>query len=488
MLDLLFAFAKWRNPVAIAPPPSLAVPDATMEGGFAALQDMLRSNLMAPVGRMSKPWVRPAPKFPAAYLWDSAFIAFAWKWWDPQVAIDSLQPFVDFQDPATGRMPHLVLLGRFTSKLSNPPFLAWAVDAVHEHLDDGALVDGYLQPLLHFIEFRKRHRFNRDHGLYFWIDSYESGIDNSPRFRSADEKEDYGVKHLGAVDLNAEIVLQHQAVLSLAVKLGKEDEPWVIEAREERDRLAAAIETKLWDPKEEIFGDLDFHTGKMKTIDTIASYFPLVIDGLGQDKIASLVSRLEDPAKYNTLVPLPSVARDSPGFTKDMWRGPVWLNTAYLVVKGLDQQGYGELAGKLAFKLAKGVYETWKNDGNFYEFYDPDRHDLVELNRKKGNLYKKITLGSKPVKNFAGWTALANTLLIEHVIGLRRSGRTWSIAPHLPPAWMEQNKQTTITLPAHRFSVNVQPGGDGEIIHVIGTRDGEKITADVVNHDRAVLE
>jgi hypothetical protein len=43
----------------------------------------------------------------------------------------------------------------------------------------------------------------------------------------------------------------------------------------------------------------------------------------------------------------------------------------------------------------------------------------VELRRKKGNLWKRLTLGSKPVKNFVGWSGLANTLVMEY-------GAEWS--------------------------------------------------------------
>lgn len=487
MLDLVFAIAKKRHPPRLAAAPSIALPDATMQRGFLALQDMLRFNLMAPVGRIDAPWVRPAPKFPAAYLWDSAFISQAWKWWDPAIAVDILRPFVVFQDPESGRMPHLVLLGRFTSKLSNPPFLAWAVNGIRE-LWNEAPVDGFLDPIVAFTAFRKQYRYHEDHGLYFWSDSYESGIDNSPRFRSVDEKEDYGVNSLGAIDLNAEIVLQHQAIVSLARAAGRDHDPAIAGIRAERDRLAAAIEATLWDPGERLFGDLDVRTGKLVTIDTIASYFPLAIDGLDPAKTRAMVDRLADPAKYNTLVPLPSVAKDSPHFTKDMWRGPVWLNTAYLVVKGLERQGHGALAGDLAFRLARGVYETWKNEGNFYEFYDPDRHDLVELDRKKGNLYKKITLGSKPVKDFAGWTALANSLVIEHVFGLQRRDGYWSIAPHLPESWMVQGKTATLALPALGVEASLVAGGDGETIHVTARAGGREHAVDVPNHGRAALD
>ena len=96
-----------------------------------------------------------------------------------------------------------------------------------------------------------------------------------------------------------------------------------------------------------------------------------------------------------------------------MWRGPVWYNMAYSGVLGMERYGYHEEAAMLARKLVAGVFETWKNKKNFYEFYDPERYDIKELHRKKGNWWKQIQLGSKPVNRFAGWTALANTMVLE---------------------------------------------------------------------------
>ena len=218
MLDWFFNIKKRSYDFDLAPQPRVNVPDETFEHGFAALWTLLESNLMPPVGRLSGPWAQPASKFPAAYLWDSAFISQAWKIRDPGIGFKILKPFVEFQ-ASNGRMPHLVFLGRSTSKLSNPPFLSWAIKHLHDYLPDNEMVTCFLLPLQKFMEFRVANRFNDSHGLYFWPDSYESGIDNTPRFRSRDEKEEYGVKDLGAIDLNAEICIQHETFLDLLSRI-----------------------------------------------------------------------------------------------------------------------------------------------------------------------------------------------------------------------------------------------------------------------------
>jgi hypothetical protein len=481
MLDALFAGKKRRFDFGIAPRLRVHVPDATFVEGFETVCDEMMFNLMPPVGGFSDAWARPATKFPAAYLWDSSFISMAWKAWDPTIATRILSPFVDFQ-ASDGRMPHMVFWGKIVSKLSNPPFLEWALDQAMAWHPDASVARKFMEPCQRFIAWRNESRYNQEYALYFWSDSYESGIDNSPRFRSVDEKEDYGTAHLGAIDLNAEMALEHASILRIMDRFN------FSEGRERVQQglkhVSRSIDAKSWHPKEGLFFDLDFRTGQLKAIDTIASYFPLIVPGLDAVKREKLVSRLSNPLKYNTFTPLPTVARDAPEFIKDMWRGPVWINTAYLVIKGLKQQGHGRLAGDLAYKICKGVYETWRNEGSFYEFYDPDRHDLAELSRKKGNLYKQITLGSKPVKHFVGWTALVNALLIEDVIGLEKNGDAWSIEPHLPGEWLSGGAPIQVILPFYKARMELVTSKGAETIDCTLEIASKKETSCISNGQR----
>ena len=73
-------------------------------------------------------------------------------------------------------------------------------------------------------------------------------------------------------------------------------------------------------------------------------------------------------------MPLPSVALDDPAFTtrdhfwglRRYWRGPSWVNSAWLVWMGLLRLGYTDEAGVLAARLAKAVAVA-----DVREYYDP---------------------------------------------------------------------------------------------------------------------
>nr|MDO8117464.1 hypothetical protein [Candidatus Sigynarchaeota archaeon] len=101
-------------------------------------------------------------------------------------------------------------------------------------------------------------------------------------------------------------------------------------------------------------------------------------------------------------------------------------------------------------------------------------------------MYKQITLGGKPVKNFAGWTALANTLLVEDVIGVYKDHDGWIVEPHIPQEWIGSGKNILLTLPFFQaeFKMNASDEDGITIEHVI---HGKKGALTVKNHERVNL-
>ncbi|MBD3352877.1 MAG: hypothetical protein GF364_15445, partial [Candidatus Lokiarchaeota archaeon] len=193
-----------------------------------------------------------------------------------------------------------------------------------------------------------------------------------------------------------------------------------------------------------LYFDYDHAEKKRIKKNTIASFFPIISGIVKESKVKQLLTHIENEDEYNTKIPFPSVSRSSKHFQKDMWRGPVWLNTAYTIVKGLEYSNLEQLAGKFAYNLVKGVAFTYSNEGSVYEFYDPDNYTLNSLSRKKGNLFKKMTLGDKPVKKFVGWTGVVNTMLIENIIGYRRIKDTVMLKPHLPKVFVNHTVRLKI--------------------------------------------
>jgi neutral trehalase len=309
-----------------------------------------------------------------------------------------------------------------------------------------------------------------ENGLFYWEHPYESGIDNSPRFSSRDESDTADMRNLAAVDLSSYLVRQMRCLAEMAGELGREDDAKKFNKR--ADEVSALINELLWDTESEMYYDLDTMTGELVMVNSIAGLFPLFAGAAPQDRAESLLRHIMNPDEYNTLIPLPSVARNDPSYETDMWRGPVWVNTAYMVIVGMQDYGFRKEAAELAFKLADGVYRTWKDTGRIYEFYDPDRTGIKHLHRKRGNLYKKLTLGDRPRKNFVGWTGLVNNLLIEHIIGLKNYRGSFRLNPYFPEA--ASGLKMNLNLPADHLEIRVDVKNPGEIFFEIKSEKGEQ--------------
>src|SRR5262245_23459281 len=167
-------------------PPELNVADEegvieAWSHGFAAMNAALFLNLHNPDVISSVRYARPAPAFRAMYLWDSAFIAQVWKWWDADVAFDVLNAVVRARDGQ--RLQHFV--SEFArSDLTQPPLVAWSLqklaEAVEPDLHETWLHQAY-RPLRAYHDWLREHR-RLGSGLYAWAHAYESGVENAPRF------------------------------------------------------------------------------------------------------------------------------------------------------------------------------------------------------------------------------------------------------------------------------------------------------------------
>ncbi|MES2854236.1 MAG: trehalase family glycosidase, partial [Bdellovibrionota bacterium] len=341
-----------------------------------------------------------------------------------------------------GRVPHVINIWG-TSEWTQPPVLSWAASQLVEKSGDVAFVKDVYPKLRSYHAWLQANR-KLSTGLYFWIHPYESGIDNSPRFGARDESKFIDTRSVESVDLSSYIVLDARALSALAKRLVSDGNPSAAEREEllsdiasfeaDAERIAGLMREKLWDEKTGYFFDRDMKTGKHLDIPTIASFFPMIAKVATVSQAERLVEHLKNPKEFNTAIPFPTVARNHPTFEKDCWRGPIWINTAYLAIKGMKAYGHDALANEMATRLVSGVYKTWETTGKFVEYYDPERHDFKELTRKKGvgpfdffsgsanfkkflvHLFaKQMFLGTKPVSGFVGWTGLVNTIVEDEL-------------------------------------------------------------------------
>jgi hypothetical protein len=101
---------------------------------------------------------------------------------------------------------------------------------------------------------------------------------------------------------------------------------------------------------------------------------PLALPDLPEEIGHRLVGYLLDERRFWTAVAPPSVSLDEPSFSlrehfdglRRYWRGPTWVNSSWLLWRGLVRLGYEQQAAT----LARATTETVARDG-LREFYDP---------------------------------------------------------------------------------------------------------------------
>ncbi len=407
---------------------------------FNAVYEQLDENLRSPNQVNPYYHVHPGRLYLGVYLWDSAFISLIWKNRDPEIAKDVIRSVL-YGQQEDGRVPQVVgPFGPNSNGLSNPAVLSYAALQIALAAPDVKFIQSVYPGLKRFHAWLwSQRRLNS--GLFYWKKPYESGIDNSPRFSNRDESKIADTANVASSDASAYAVLDSESLLKLALmqlQVVSSSSPEAAQLnrdvglfKNDQAQTKTRIQTLLWDDADGYFYDRHMDTGQFIRVASVASLIPLFAGVPTNEQWLRLREHISNPKEFYTTIPIPSVSHADPTFEKDCWRGPVWINTAYMVMKGVERYGDQPLAQSLAYRMVDGVYKTWVKTNKFVEYYDPDAFDFKNLTRKEGLgflglsaaknpltvisqlIMKRLILGSKPVGHFVGWTGLVNTIVID---------------------------------------------------------------------------
>jgi glycogen debranching enzyme len=156
------------------------------------------------------------------------------------------------------------------------------------------------------------------------------------------------------------------ALAEMARRLGRDDSEHLSEAA----RITEAMVDQLWSEERGLFLARDARSGRLQPERTVAGLIPLVLPGLPRAVVDSLVATATGEA-FGIGTPdvhgVPSFdltdVRHEP---RRYWRGPTWLNTTWLVARGLQVHGHQELAQRLDDDLVGLVAKS-----GFREYFHP---------------------------------------------------------------------------------------------------------------------
>ncbi|MFP4105716.1 MAG: amylo-alpha-1,6-glucosidase [Phycisphaerae bacterium] len=341
------------------------------------------------------------------WLWDSAFHAIGWRHLDPAVARDAINA-VFANQRVDGQIP-IRTMPNDSHEFTQPPVLALAVMQVNDSEPDVEWLREVYPKLTAYVQWDLDNRDTDGYGLVEWAiednpgcRSGESGWDNSPRFDSA--------RQLDAVDFNAMLALECEILSSLAWTLEDAEgaEKWL----ETYHDLLEKINERLWDEEAGLYMDADAETGERTGVISSAGLLPLICGAPSEAQAARLVDCLRDPEMFATWLPVPTIAvSDTENYSRDMWRGPVWLNINWLIAFGLRRYEQDDLADEIIEKTLNEVERWYEQCGSIFEFYD-DRGEMAPPSMpRKGRNAPEIHPYHQVIHDY-GWSS---TLYVDMV-------------------------------------------------------------------------
>ena len=346
---------------------------------------------------------RPSPShYPWQWYWDSCFHAIVWRRFDPARAESELRSLLagGSEDGFIGHTifwhGHVDWQRRWTYNVASktapntstiqPPLLAWAWRiAVGDPADEPRIA-------AHHRWLQENRDLDGD-GLLWILQPDESGLDTSPKFDAV-----WGLR-AHARPLFPFLIARNRRLGWDARRVIGAGGPVLCEVVTNvlwgLARLAAGessittrIVERFWDERRGLF--LDVARGRLAHLDrtdpvdggrrvrtsTWSALAPLALPDLPEEIGLRLIEEhLLDPRRYWLPFPPTSVSAEEPTFEprkwkepfrRLYWRGPTWINAAWLIWIGLLRLGYEPEAMEMAKRLSAAVA-----DQRLREFYEP---------------------------------------------------------------------------------------------------------------------
>lgn len=378
---------------------------------YAKCISVMRSQLYSPEGRIKRIWSTP-DRLPHRnlWLWDSVFHAVGHRHLDALLAQELILALFDVQGE-DGFIPHMARPD-FVSEVTQPPVIAWGACLVYEKSRDKEFLKTVFERNRDFLFWCRNNRRKSERELYSWHTNPEknnrcdeSGMDNSPRFDTDSD--------LYAVDFSCYMANEARFMKKIAEILGDRENAelfgrWYEKIRED-------INSLLWCDEDGFYYDYDIPNVCHSRVSSVASFLPIFAGVCDRGRCERLISHLVNPEEFGTAFPVPSISKNDATFGEDMWRGPVWINFNYMIMKGLEEYGCSDLSRELKEKTLSVINEWYNRTGTVYEFYDSENSIPPSCFNRKGEVYEPYDFRVKyqTIRDYGWSVTLAFDMLNE---------------------------------------------------------------------------
>lgn len=355
------------------------------------------------------------------FMWDSSFIVMFGKYasriFPFQKTLDNLYSHQHRDGFICREICEYEVGEHFTRhdpSATGPNIMAWSEWESFLQTGDTERLSEVFDPLLGYHLWLKDNHTWRD-GSY-WSTGWGCGMDNQPRLQPQ-----YHVifshGHMIWADTCIQQVLSAKILVKMAEILKREEDEGIRALKEEIASLTKVINEKLWHEKDAFYYDL-YKNGEQNGVKSIGAYWALIADIMPKDRLARFVAHLDNEREFKRPCRVPSLSADHPEYREggDYWRGSVWAPTNYMVLKGLEANGFEALAFDIAKNSLDNVVETFRKSGTLWENYAPEYADR----------------GERAKDAFVGWSGLFPiSVMLEYVFGIRPFAQENKIVWHV---------------------------------------------------------
>ncbi|MDI6765985.1 MAG: trehalase family glycosidase [Bacteroidota bacterium] len=308
--------------------------------------------------------------------------------------------------------------------------------------------------LVKYVRYFDRERDKEKSGLYDIDNHYETGQEYMHRYLAVDPNADMDnwgkVFRLKGVDVTIYIYELKQALGWMSKELNLKNggmDYWINGA----EKIKRAVLEKMWDPKEEMFFDLNPKTGKRTKVKAAVCFYPYFTDIVSKIHVSGLKRHLLNPKEFWIPYPVPSSGADDKYFSAEPewkgkrmncpWNGRVWPMTNSHSAEVLAQTAIRFNSKELRAKSVEFISQYIK-----MMFYHGDS--------KRPNCFEHYNSFTGQPSIYRGVDDYQHSwvvdLIIKYVAGIRVSDKFIIVDPFLSNLkWFKMEKIFIRGIPIH---------------------------------------
>jgi len=366
--------------------PQIIFSDKNHEAVYWNSFSLIRQCMLPPEGESSYNYYvfSREPRWGWGYggqVFHESLVMLAYAYMDPVSAMNSQRVYMERQredgyiNYRTG--PYLnetiETNGQFTS---SAPWYNWQNLEIFKITNDKKFLEEAYKSGKKFYEYYTANRDSDGDGLCEW--GAHAVLESVRDARVAVWDEVADPINFEGLDLNIMLVNEANSLSQMATILGMNED--AVKFKDDAEKRKSMINELMWDDDTKFYYQItkDDHTfsfnkeNDLKRKEIIA-FLALWANVADEKKAEYLIKHLTDEKTFWRKYGIPTLSADDSYYNPiGYWNGPIWIQWQYLILRGLINYGYNDLALELTNRVLKNISYQLSSNHWFWEFYSAD--------------------------------------------------------------------------------------------------------------------